>query len=914
MAVRDAFGALFRPLRESCTGGARVKVPIRGEGQADILLVLCPPWDVDYPPLGIAYLSTYLKRQGMSAHVLDANIYLYNALKRRHEQYWSANAYENWANKKEFAATLEVFDAELNRLARAIAACPVPCVGFSVNFSNKFFTIELMRRVKRLAPAKKFILGGYCCTNENMRGFFPGDLVDVFVVGEGEITLSELIVSLRETGGFRSVAGAIVKENGVFLPFVPRKPVASLDLLPFPTFEEFYLDSYKCQRGVAIITSRGCISRCTFCNDHVMTAPYRFRSAEHVLEEILYHVKENKRTHFAFKDLLCNGNPRELGRLCDLIAASGVQISWDSQAIPKKDLTRGLLEKMKASGCELLIFGLESCSNAVLSKMGKLFTKEDAREVLVNSHGAGINTMVNIIVGFPGESEDDFRQTLDFLSENREYITRISNLSMCLVNNDSDLDLRPGRYGITLPPDIAVRAREWTDASGNCLELRWKRLAELKRLVSMIGLGYVFSNAEGNLRQGIGEEKPVSTDWRNLITHDLLEEERGKREDKVIKGILDGVRAFVGPEIVQFDVTNRCNNTCLCCWNRSPLKKTLQSKLLDEELPGDLAIKTIKDLAKLGTKTLFFAGGGEPFKHPEFMRILATAKSCGMKTIINTNFSLIDEDMIEKIVELKVDFIHASLLAGNPDVYGAMHPGKPAEEFNRIKKMLIHLADVKEAHAAWSSPHVNIYYVICNRNFHQIGPMVDAALEVRATSLEFVPVDVLPGETDELLLTEAQRDETVAAVRREMERLKELQRQFKTPITFIEQGELFIKRMSAQGAVSGVYEADAIPGRACYVGWAFSRIAADGSVYPCLKADRYPVGNIHQDSFGTIWNGQKQRFFRMKTLEFNTSDPFFQTIGNNRKTGMCGCLASCDNIQINRELGQRLERKRGVKC
>ena len=115
-------------------------------------------------------------------------------------------------------------------------------------------------------------------------------------------------------------------------------------------------------------------------------------------------------------------------------------------------------------------------------------------------------------------------------------------------------------------------------------------------------------------------------------------------EDLFLKGVLDGRRAFIGPEIVQFDLTNRCNNNCLCCWNRSPLLGPLDEDKIrenNEQLPFEIVKNTLEDLRALGTKKIFLAGGGEPFAHPDIMKILRCVKENGMRVFINTNFTLI---------------------------------------------------------------------------------------------------------------------------------------------------------------------------------------------------------------------------------------------------------------------------------
>ncbi len=893
------------------------KIMIKGADkypEVDILLVLCPPWDITMPPLGIAYLSTYLKKKGLRPLVLDVNISLYNIINKEDRKWWHQNYYNAWSKEQDFLPLYQAFEDEFDEIANTMLSVKTKFIGFSINFANRLFTIELMKRIKKANENIKIIAGGFGCVTGHMRSLIPKDLIDVFVIGEGEETLYQIIERFNKGDNISDIPGVIVNERGVFSEFVPRKPILSLDSMPYPTFEEFNLAFYQ-SSTLPLLMSRGCIGHCSFCNDHKMSFPYRFKSAEYLFEEIKFHFDRYHITNFSFKDLLCNGNPRELEKFCDLVYGSGLKINWDSQAIPKKDLTRPLLMKMKRAGCCTLIYGVESLSNKILKVMGKYFMKEDVKQVLEDTFICGIQAYINIIVGFPGETEEDFMETYNFIKDNRKHISRIGALSTCLVNNDSDLEDNSQKYGLIFKDDHTVRAIAWEDNTGNNLAVRKERLAKIADLLKELGLGYECSSLLGELAcendKKKVDKKPGDEKKKYLIHHNLLSQEDVKEDslnkELIMLGIKYGSKALRGPEIVQFDVTNRCNNNCLCCWNNSPLleenAKTLEWR--NKELPLDLINRTLDELKEMGTKMIFFAGGGEPFMHKDFLPILEKAKSNKMKVFINTNFTLVNEEALRKMVELRVDFLHVSLLAGNSDVYCEVHPNKITDDFLRIKELLVRLADLKHEYEAWNSPHVNIYYVIFNKNYHQIPPMVDVGLEVRANSVEFTPIDVIPGKTDKLLLNESQRQFVLRDMRKQKEKLKALQKKYKTPITFIEQADNFIKKVSSRKATKGEYEVNSRKIKRCYVGWMFSRIAADGNVYPCLKSDKIPVGNIYSSSFLEIWNDTKQRMFREKTIKFDLKDPYFLRIGNNNSK--CGCLIACDNMQVNLELDKEFK-------
>jgi hypothetical protein len=460
------------------------------ENPIDILLIQSPPWDSTQPPLGVAYLSSYLKKQGFKTHVFDLNILLYHLVPKDLKYLWGQKSYDWWVDDELFAKTWsELRGMTNNLLYEILKKNNVAYIGLSVNFASIKFASEAIKIIKGLRSEVKIIVGGWGCITGHMRSLFPKDLVDVFVIGEGEETLKEVIEAFRGNINKNDVLGAIFNKE-IEPIYRPRPPVMDLDSIPWPTFSEFHLEQYATP-VVPLYTSRGCIGTCSFCNDWQISKPYRYRSAQDVFEEIGFHVKHNRAKVFSFKDLLCNGNIDRLNLLSDLIIKSGIKIQWDSQAIPRKEMTHELLCKLRNSGCETLIYGVESFSNNVLRKMGKLFTKEVAEKVIRDTHAAGIRVMINIIVGFPGETEDDFRQTYEAIERNQKFILQIGAVSVCLVNNDCSLDLHPQNYGLVLSTDPKIRPKKWVSIDGeNRYEIRKERAEGIVALLDRVGLQY----------------------------------------------------------------------------------------------------------------------------------------------------------------------------------------------------------------------------------------------------------------------------------------------------------------------------------------------------------------------------------------------------------------------------------------
>jgi hypothetical protein len=241
-----------------------------------------------------------------------------------------------------------------------------------------------------------------------------------------------------------------------------------------------------------------------------MCFPFRTRRPENIIEEIRHHVERYEITHLEFNDLLCNGNLYQLERLCELLIDCRIDVRWISYAAVRKNMTDALMDKMKKAGCNSLCYGIESGSDAVLKRMNKHYTRKDAGAVLKKTHQAGIEPRVNIIVGFPGESRDDFQQTLDFIYENRKYIAQVTNVSSFVFMPGADLGIYPHKFGIKfLDPD---NPGKWTDENGLTQGERNERVKEVCRCLKQLGIENLIVNDQPDFcpEQCIPEKKKLS--------------------------------------------------------------------------------------------------------------------------------------------------------------------------------------------------------------------------------------------------------------------------------------------------------------------------------------------------------------------------------------------------------------------
>lgn len=368
-----------------------------------------------------------------------------------------------------------------------------------------------------------------------------------------------------------------------------------------------------------------------------------------------------------------------------------------------------------------------------------------------------------------------------------------------------------------------------------------------------------------------------------------------------IVGAYDGRYAYKGPRCVQIDLTNQCNNNCIGCWCNSPLLGEMQlpKRMSDATLPTDCVLSLLDDLCKLGTKELYFAGGGEPFMHPDAMRIFEYAKRKKFHVSINTNFTLVTQEMAQQLVDWSIDHLIVSVWAGTAEVYVATHPNKTPDDFDRFKRVLSFLNEYKKSRT--KLPIIKVYNVIFNRNYGDFAAMIDFVRATGSESVECTLIDTIPGKTDALLLSNEEK-QTLYNEAKALKKNNEVQ----AKDVFLANYDTFLRRLSGSETSKGSYDQTVMTDMPCYAGWMFARIMASGDVNSCLKSHRIPIGTIHEKCFTDIWNNARQQEFRIRTRNISTDDPYFRFIGNDTR-GTVGCFRSCDNLGHSLMLHQKIE-------
>jgi len=360
-------------------------------------------------------------------------------------------------------------------------------------------------------------------------------------------------------------------------------------------------------------------------------------------------------------------------------------------------------------------------------------------------------------------------------------------------------------------------------------------------------------------------------------------------ENMDLAGALDGSKSYKGPNIIQIDLTDKCNLNCVGCWCHSDLLGESKLKKFNE-IPYKIVKRLIENSYELGVKEIMLSGGGEPFMYPKIMDVIELIKKKGIKLTIITNFTLLNKGKIRKMIELKVDYITASIWAGDADTYVKTHPNQNKKTFEIIRDNLEFIAQYKEKFAR--GPKVIMANVISNINYNKIEEMVKFATSVSLDELYFTLIDPIKDRTDCLLLNAKEIKILLKKLKEVIKIIEAYNKKSKIHKIRIDDINRFIRKIRSKKANEGKYDLSVIK-KPCYVGYIFTRILANGDVVPCCRAVMYPMGNINNKLFKEIWFSEEYNKFREKALYESKLSSYFKKIG---------CYMTCDNQVHNREI------------
>jgi radical SAM superfamily enzyme YgiQ (UPF0313 family) len=242
---------------------------------------------------------------------------------------------------------------------------------------------------------------------------------DFSIRGEGEETLVELCDALDGKHSLREVRGLAFRDGTGVVLNAARGLLLDLDGLasPLEALDLFDPGWYGARETIApagLLSSRGCPAACTFCSNEVTGRRFRYRGAPLIAEEIRAMRRRAPFGAFSFFDDSFAVGRRRMLELCAELARIEPRAHWTCTAHPAH-LDFDVLQAMQKAGCSGVDIGMESGDPQMLVRIGKGVTVGRVLQVLSWARDLGLHCMLNIMFGWPDETMDELRTTVEFI-------------------------------------------------------------------------------------------------------------------------------------------------------------------------------------------------------------------------------------------------------------------------------------------------------------------------------------------------------------------------------------------------------------------------------------------------------------------------------------------------------------------
>ncbi len=303
-------------------------------------------------------------------------------------------------------------------------------IGISIALSQQLFSsMTFCSMIKEQFPGIHITIGGNTVTR--LRDVLPKSsnlfsLFDTVIMYEGETAFLQLIDAIGTDRDFSTIPNLIYKDStGIHTSTVTT--AEDMSTLPPPDFDGLPLDKYFVpDKILSYLSTRGCYwGKCAFC-DHGegYTAGYRAKGIDQIIEDITYLKNRYHVTHFHFPDE--SYPPALFKKLTKKLIESDLQISWSTHLRFEESLLNNRVwEDAERSGCRFLHMGFETGSERVLRLMGKATTTKQIQQSLEFSSRHGVWNHVMGFFGFPGETYEDAKSSIQFLENSKEHIHSI---------------------------------------------------------------------------------------------------------------------------------------------------------------------------------------------------------------------------------------------------------------------------------------------------------------------------------------------------------------------------------------------------------------------------------------------------------------------------------------------------------
>ena len=298
-----------------------------------------------------------------------------------------------------------------------LRAAPYDALVFRFTPTTFDHDLRLATLSKQVRPDARTI--GICWTLRTM----PGEVLreakdlDIYLRHEYETVGTNLLEALEGGGPLDLVPGIAFRENGRFHVTSDARAIEDYDSIPIPAYDmldsldPYFVSARACQPFTIMYASKGCPFACSFCT--VARTSWKYRSAEHVLEELKYLQEKHGIRTVSFFDETFTMSKKRVRELCAGIRREGLDVRWYCNTRVHL-VDPDLLRDMRSAGCSGISYGVESGNQKILDTVSKQATVAQAEQAIRWAKEASIKTYCAFILGLPGETRESAMDTIEF--------------------------------------------------------------------------------------------------------------------------------------------------------------------------------------------------------------------------------------------------------------------------------------------------------------------------------------------------------------------------------------------------------------------------------------------------------------------------------------------------------------------
>ena len=345
-------------------------------------------------PLGIGYIASVLEKHNFDVEIIDCQAY---------QNSWDSDKIWDFFKDK-----LKNFKPDV----------------IGITCKTTFFpnAVKAASITKKILPECTVIAGGPHITALPEQSLSQNPSIDLAVYGEGEYAMVDLCRAIDDGRTYEDIQSIIYRDGEEIIQTEPRPLPEDLDAIPFPAYhlmpmERYFLSTAKNSAFASLMASRGCPFKCKFCSSRqIHGTKTRRRSVDNVIEEILLLKGKYGTKDIIFMDDTFTANPTWVMEFCDRLIEDKIDIVWQCQT-RVNTVNRELLKKMKESGCYMTNYGVEFGSQRILDLAGKGITNPQVRTAFKLTKEIGIRTYAYFMMGWPGETKEEIKQTITLAKE-----------------------------------------------------------------------------------------------------------------------------------------------------------------------------------------------------------------------------------------------------------------------------------------------------------------------------------------------------------------------------------------------------------------------------------------------------------------------------------------------------------------